>query len=297
MSTFHSSWTLLFRDHTKAWSSCDREQPRRSRSYGGLGWLRLTEVYTSRGDRTFKTIAASAPNLTHLRLDHRNPYHYARCKEFLGDASQKPDTTISKFPVSSEKLFLHPGMHSPPGSYICGTGFMVQFSSMKALRILADTNPRFILLKEDEYTRRSNYEVDEGLTAWLGEINGQPSYWEEPTIWNSQDLLIASKNFHIIGPLIVLSNFMYNIFYTGCKPFSWPILFKWPPVTWASPLWRPKSQTSLSGLVQHRPNHRLCQARASGGTTFGGMFSRESIHNDLLFNCSRKHRSPHQGIL
>ena len=53
---------------------------------------------------------------------------------------------------------------------------------MKALRILADTNPRFILLKEDEYTRRSNYEVDEGLTAWLGEINGQPSYWEEPTI-------------------------------------------------------------------------------------------------------------------
>jgi len=57
---------------------------------------------------------------------------------------------------------------------------------MKALRTLADTDPRFILLKEDEYTRRSNHEVDEGLTAWLGEINGQPSHWEEP-----------SKNFHM----------------------------------------------------------------------------------------------------
>jgi len=53
---------------------------------------------------------------------------------------------------------------------------------MKALRTLADTDPRFILLKEDENARRSKYEVDEGLTAWLGEINGQPSHWEEPTI-------------------------------------------------------------------------------------------------------------------
>ena len=158
-------------------------RPGAAPTFKKLRRLRLTEVYTSQGDRTFKTIAASAPNLTHLRLDHRNPYHYAlrsELKEFLGDISQKPDATTSKFPVSLEKLFLHPGMRSPPGSFMCGTGFMIRFSSMKALQTLADTDPRFILLREDEYARRSNYEVDEGLNAWLGEINGQPSHWEEP---------------------------------------------------------------------------------------------------------------------
>lgn len=145
--------------------------------------LRLTEVHTSPVDKTFKAIASSTPNLTHLRLDYRDPYYDALCSElrqFLGDVSQKPGTTTSKFPVSLEKLFLHPGMRPPPGSYICGNGMMMRFISMKTLQTLADTDPRVILMKEDAYASRSEYEVNEGLSAWLGEINGQPSQWEEP---------------------------------------------------------------------------------------------------------------------
>ena len=143
----------------------------------------MTEVYTSQGDKTFKAIADAAPNLTHLRLDHRNPCHNALCSEirqFLGDDSQKPGATTSNYPVSLEKLFFHPGMRSPPGSYMCGTGLMVKFSSMRMLQTLADTDPRFILMKEDAYGLRSEFEVNEGLNAWLSEINGQPSHWEEP---------------------------------------------------------------------------------------------------------------------
>ena len=146
--------------------------------------LRLTEVNTSRGGGMFQTVAASAPNLIHLRLDHRYPYYLDICselQEFLGHVSQKPDAETSKSPFSLEKLFLHPGMRSSPRN-MCGTSYMFHSFSMKALRTLADTDPRFILLKEDENARRSKYEVDEGLTAWLGEINGQPSHWEEPTI-------------------------------------------------------------------------------------------------------------------
>lgn len=145
--------------------------------------LRLTEVHTSPVDETFKAIASSAPNLTLLRLDHHNPYYdalYSELRQFLGDVSQKPGTTTSKFPVSLEKFFLHPGMLSPPRSFMCGTGLMMRFSSMKRLRTLADTDPRFILMKEDAYAPRSEYEVNEGLNAWLGEINGYPSHWEEP---------------------------------------------------------------------------------------------------------------------
>lgn len=145
----------------------------------------MTDLHTFQGDGTFKTIAASAPNLTHLRLDHRNLYHDTLCsqlKEFLGEVPKQPGTTTARFPVSLEKLFFHPGMLPPPGSFVCGTSMMLQFASMKMLQLLADTDPRFILMKKDPYVPRSEYEVNEGLKAWLGEINGQPSHWEEPTV-------------------------------------------------------------------------------------------------------------------
>ena len=132
----------------------------------------------------FQKIAASAPNLTHLRLDRRM-YQFRICselQEFLGEVSQKPHAETSKSLFPLEKLFLHPGMRSRPGVNMPSTYVTMEISWMAALRTFADTDPRFILLKEDEYAWRSKYEVDEGLTAWLGEINGRPSHWEEPTI-------------------------------------------------------------------------------------------------------------------
>jgi hypothetical protein len=145
--------------------------------------LRLTGVCTSPADKMFQAIASSAPNLTHLRLDHRSPYNDILCDElrqFLSNVPQKLGTATSKFPVSLEKLFFHPGMRPRPGSYICGNGVMMWHYSTTTLQTLADTDPRFILMKEDAYAPRSEYGVNEGLNAWLSEINGQPSHWEEP---------------------------------------------------------------------------------------------------------------------
>ncbi|KIM44936.1 hypothetical protein M413DRAFT_66764 [Hebeloma cylindrosporum] len=157
-------------------------RPEAAPTFEKLRRLRLTDVHASLGRKTFKAIVASAPNLTHLRLDHSNPSQvvlYSDLIEFLDGVSQDGVTT-RKSPSSLKKLFLYPGMLPPSGSFVYGR--ISTLCSMSALQTLGESNPRFILMNRDPYAPRSEYEVNKGLDAWLSEINGQSSCWDEPAI-------------------------------------------------------------------------------------------------------------------
>jgi len=150
--------------------------------------LRLTCVHATDGakDITLRTIVASAPNLTHLRLDN---YQYS---SKVCDAIQKflpPEPTdrfapnaenhaprrgVKTLPRSLHRMLLHPGPITPPWRNGFGRGGQMDGS---ALRRLAFVDPRVILFDQDPFTMEPAWEPQKGLAEWMDRINGEESYW------------------------------------------------------------------------------------------------------------------------
>lgn len=166
-------------------------------AFGNLRRLRLTCVKTTDAvrDNTLKTIVASAPNLTHLRLDHSSLYSpvvFNAIQNFL------PSKPIDEFdPVSSNsasheqfsdsqrltplprclrRILLHPGGFRWPSGYrICG---FANRMLRNELENLASADSRIILFKETSFTTvRPAWKPQTGLDEWVDRINGGQSYW------------------------------------------------------------------------------------------------------------------------
>lgn len=153
--------------------------------------LRLTHVFPTDGaeDNTLRTIVASAPNLTHLRLDHyfyssnasngiqkfllpeptdgfapaaRNPAGNEQCPSLQGEKT---------LPRSLRRILLHIGPITPSwwngGERMDGT----------ALQHLASVDPRIILFEQDPFNTGPSAMPQKGLAEWVDRINGRESCW------------------------------------------------------------------------------------------------------------------------
>ncbi|CAA7267422.1 unnamed protein product [Cyclocybe aegerita] len=146
--------------------------------------LRLSDVCTSNNDPTLAAIARAAPNLTHLRFDHSNPYSSTVCSE-LTKALQRPCDGVDlhrpefrTLPASLQRFLIHPG--EPPPRGICGTSFQHRFPSITKLRSLATGEPRVFLFKE--YSRETTFtpfQHEESFQEWCERMSGGLAYWNE----------------------------------------------------------------------------------------------------------------------
>jgi hypothetical protein len=160
--------------------------------FRSLRRLRLTRVYPMDGaeDNTLRTIVASAPNLTHLRLDH---YFYSSnasngIQKFLppeptdgfAPAARNPAGNeqfpspqgVKTLPRSLRRMLLHIGRITPPRWNGFGRG-------VRMLQHLASVDPRIILFEQDPEPAAM---PQKGLAEWMDRINGRESYWNTCTI-------------------------------------------------------------------------------------------------------------------
>lgn len=157
--------------------------------------LRLTGLHdTNRArDTMFRTIVASAPNLTHLRLDNflysLNAYNVIQKflpPEGLAPAVANPDGNerfppprpVKTLPKSLRRMLLHPGSITRQWREVFGDSMDEQMDESVFLR-LALTDPRIILFKQDPFTLSVEAigRAQKGLDEWLDRNNGGESYW------------------------------------------------------------------------------------------------------------------------
>ncbi|KAJ3505782.1 hypothetical protein NLJ89_g7236 [Agrocybe chaxingu] len=148
--------------------------------------LRLTHVYTSNNDPTLAAIARAAPNLTHLRLDHSNPYSSTVCSEFKkalqrpydGDDLHESFPESRRLPVSLRRFLIHPG--DPPPREMPGTSFQHRYPSILELRRFATREPRVCLFKEySRETAFTPFQHEESFQEWCERMSGGLAYWNE----------------------------------------------------------------------------------------------------------------------
>ena len=150
--------------------------------------LRLTCVHPTNGakDNTLRTIVASAPNLTHLRLDY---FYFSKASDAIQkflppeptDAFSPPGRNpvgneqfhpqgVKTLPKSLHRMLLHPGSIRQP-RYCRGEEI-----DDSALRYLAFVDPRLIFFERDPFTMESVDGPQKGLAEWMDRINGRESY-------------------------------------------------------------------------------------------------------------------------
>ncbi len=150
--------------------------------------LRIFDSSPSAGDGVLASIATHTPYLTHLRIDHRNPYselfsanlqHSLRCESPSSQAMSLPSEVGSSqgalesmaFPTSLKRLLIQPDYVPRPR---CSYGRHELMTGRRALHNVVKSDSRLFLFIQ----RLSRFHAD-GLDEWLKRINGHLAYWEE----------------------------------------------------------------------------------------------------------------------
>jgi len=165
-------------------------------AFRNLRRLRLTCVQTTDAvaDNTLKAIVASAPNLTHLRLDHSHLYSlvvYNAIQSFLppkptdefdptslnSAAHEEFSRGVTTLPRSLRTILLHPGALPQWGNRICGFAMGRRMAGRRALYDLASVDSRIILFETVPFTDEPAWKPQKGLDEWMDRISGGESYW------------------------------------------------------------------------------------------------------------------------
>ncbi|KAF5335947.1 hypothetical protein D9611_006228 [Ephemerocybe angulata] len=144
--------------------------------------LKLNYVALYHDTTLLDSIAAWAPNLTHLYFQLSNPYQRGVVEQLqkILCPQKTTDQRPGQFPMSLKMLQLHPGQKSPPG--MCGTGYATIALAKRDLYNYCISEPRIVLRNHPPFLYRSTHsaaEEREAMDEWMDRVEGGLGCWDD----------------------------------------------------------------------------------------------------------------------